>query len=180
MTWFEFAFFRVICISFLFFFAFERTGKIRFNSVIKTINNHSLSQPNHMYSSSHVQQPNRSITYILQPFKEGQVQSIRYFIGIITAVNHFDLRETVRNTWLNYHSLCDGQWTYRFIMGSDKSKNETLKQLLLAESKKYKDLYISKFEDNYHNLAIKTLHFFDAGHHLCSLLKVKLLTNNYL
>eukprot|EP00299_Pterocystis_sp_00344_P005707 c17448_g1_i1.p1 GENE.c17448_g1_i1~~c17448_g1_i1.p1 ORF type:complete len:420 (-),score=83.02 c17448_g1_i1:41-1300(-) len=89
-------------------------------------------------------------------------------VGVMTAPHHFDEREAVRSTWMQFQSLTDPKLNnlsveekqgiiVRFIIGTPSSA--TLEPLLVQESLKYHDIVRVPVLESYFNLTLKTGEF---------------------
>ncbi|XP_053388197.1 beta-1,3-galactosyltransferase 1-like [Mercenaria mercenaria] len=82
-------------------------------------------------------------------------KTIDILILITTVSDHFEIRQTLRSTWLNYTRKNTANVRYVFLLG-DRS-GFALRTSIIKENAKYKDIVKGNFIDSYRNLTYKTM-----------------------
>jgi len=80
----------------------------------------------------------------------------KLIIGITTSYTEksLKLRKAARETWLNYSTLWNGNWTYFFFLGQPAEDNAKI----IPEELRYNDLIFLPNLDTYRNLSYKTMY----------------------
>lgn len=85
-------------------------------------------------------------------------------ILVTTAVNHFEHRQAIRETWGGY-AKSQSDVRLGFIMGRPESLSE--EQTVVREAMKHGDIIQEDFSDTYKNLTLKTVMLLKWAHTLC-------------
>ena len=76
-------------------------------------------------------------------------------IVVITAVNNFEDRQAVRDTWGSYAADAHHNTSLVFLLGSTSSPQ--LQARLVNESERHRDIVQEDFVDSYRNLSVKSV-----------------------
>ena len=98
------------------------------------------------------------VTAFIDPYKNGgQNGTVDLIIVVNSAVRNLAKRNLIRRTWGKDRN---GKWRVLFLLG--KSNTRKKDKAVIEESKKYQDMLIGDFIDNYLNNTIKTIY----GHYM--------------
>ena len=80
---------------------------------------------------------------------------IDYLYGVHTAPSHFELRNTLRNSWAS-SEIYPNKTRRVFLIGQS---NTTLEKAIIKESKTFGDIFMYNQVDAYRNMTIKVCYF---------------------
>ncbi|MCP9264113.1 Hexosyltransferase [Dirofilaria immitis] len=93
---------------------------------------------------------------LILPNIEACKQGPKYLVVIISRTSSFDIRNAIRDTWINPNNsniLRNGFVVAYFLVGM---KSDTMIMMkIIEESKKYNDLIVTSIEDIYETLTLK-------------------------
>lgn len=87
----------------------------------------------------------------------GRLIRPRLMIVVKSAMNHFDHRKAIRQTWGYEKRFSDIVIRTVFVLGVSKEPNLELQEKIDSELLKYKDIVQGKFIDSYFNNTVKTM-----------------------
>ncbi|KAH3696321.1 beta-1,3-galactosyltransferase 5-like [Dreissena polymorpha] len=116
---------------------------------------------------------NRVVKWNIQSYHDSYslkprcMNDTRTVILITSAVNNFQRRNSIRNTWCSpfNFNLSSLPWTCVFLVGRSLNANDYLN--LQTESRKYNDILTGSYLDSYRNLTVKIMHGFDWVRQFC-------------
>ena len=99
-----------------------------------------------------------NITYevLIRP-EEGCNENTVLLIAVCSAIQHFDLRDAIRQTWGSYAQKLKLGVRVVFFLGHSDGKFKHLQPKVIRESDIYGDIIQNKIVDSYRNLTLKTL-----------------------
>lgn len=106
-----------------------------------------------------------NVKYVISGDKICDLNEPPYLLILVPSLHvHVDARKSIRKTW---GSMSHGNvWPNQkinvtiklvFMFGKDNNGNEHLNQMIMYESKIYKDIIFGDFKDNYANLSTKVI-----------------------
>jgi hypothetical protein len=87
-----------------------------------------------------------NLEFVLKPNAKKCDNSVELIVIVHSAPNHYDLRNTIRETWGSAQPTL-------FILGENSDENLNLK----VEHEKFGDLVQANFQDSYRNMTYKHL-----------------------
>ncbi|XP_053391641.1 beta-1,3-galactosyltransferase 1-like [Mercenaria mercenaria] len=103
-------------------------------------------------------------------------KTIDILILISTVSDHFETRQTLRSTWLNYTRKNTANVRYVFLLGDRSDYGAQMSDI--KENAKYKDIIKGSFIDTYRNLTYKTILGLKWAVSFCSTAKFVLKTDD--
>ncbi|KAL1807209.1 hypothetical protein ACET3Z_030277 [Daucus carota] len=86
---------------------------------------------------------------------------VEFFIGIISAGNHFAERMAVRKSWMQHKSIKSSNVVARFFVAMHKKKD--VNAVLMKEAHYFGDIVVVPYMDNYDLVVLKTLAICEYG-----------------
>ena len=89
------------------------------------------------------------------------VDGADYVIGVISAVNNAERRNTLRRTWLNHPRMEGYEYEYAFFLGL--AEDGTIPREVVDEMNEFHDIVVVNVRDTYKNMIHKVVSVFSWG-----------------